>query len=204
LEIKVRERTLSLEKANNGLQMERDRAENYLEIAGVILLVINADERVSLINRKGCEILGYEESDIIGKNWFDNFLPERSRTQVKTVFNKLISDDLDFSGYFENPVLNKAGKERIILWNNKVIRNKDGKIIATLSSGEDVTRRKLVEEELRKMHKELELRVEKRTAELAGANIKLQKEIRERQRIEQGLRESEEKLREAVNKFGTK
>ena len=42
------------------LQEERDRAQRYLEIAGVTLVVLNSDQTVQLINRKGCDVLGYE------------------------------------------------------------------------------------------------------------------------------------------------
>ena len=51
-----------------------ENVQTFLDIAGVILIVLNADQTVSLINKKGCEVLGYESSEIIGKNWFDNFI----------------------------------------------------------------------------------------------------------------------------------
>ena len=63
------------QQSEQALKQERDRAQRYLDVAGVIMLVIGADQRVSLINRKGCELLGGEEQDIVGKNWFDSFIP---------------------------------------------------------------------------------------------------------------------------------
>jgi two-component system cell cycle sensor histidine kinase/response regulator CckA len=51
------------------------------------------------------------------------------------------------------------------------------------------------EESLRRAHDELEIRVQERTADLAGANEALQAEIAERKRAEEALRESEEKYR---------
>ena len=53
-------------------------------------MVIDANQRISLINKKGCEILGYEEKEIIGKNWFDTFIPEGIREELKANFRKLI------------------------------------------------------------------------------------------------------------------
>src|SRR3989338_1222729 len=50
-------------RAEEGLTRERDKARRYFDVAGVIMVVIDADDRVSLINRKGCEILGYGESE---------------------------------------------------------------------------------------------------------------------------------------------
>jgi len=50
--------------------------------------------------------------------------------------------------------------------------------------------------ELRKVHAELERRVEQRTAQLAAANEVLIQEIQERKQIEMALRESEERYRD--------
>jgi len=62
----------------------------------------------------------------------------------------------------------------------------------------DITRRKRVEEELKAYRNHLENLVEKRTAELKLANIKLQKEITERKRTMEALAESENRLRAIV------
>src|ERR1700693_3368986 len=48
---------------------ERDRARRYLEAVQAILLALSTDGRITLINRKGCEVLGRQESDLIGLNW---------------------------------------------------------------------------------------------------------------------------------------
>jgi PAS domain S-box-containing protein len=131
------------------LREERDKAHRYLDIAGVILVVINAKQEVTLINKKGCEVLGYSDDEIIGKNWFDNFVPGRIRDKVKTTFAKLMAGDIESVEYFENPVLTKSGEERIIAWHNTVLKDYNGKIIGTLSSGEDITERKRAEENIR-------------------------------------------------------
>jgi PAS domain S-box-containing protein len=137
------------------LQEERDRAQKYLEIAGVILVVLNPDQTVQLINRKGCEVLGYEAAEIIGANWFDTFLPKKDRERTRSVFMELISGNTKLIEYHENPVMMKSREERIISWHNTVLTDQKGKIVATLSSGEDITQRKRVEEALRKAHEEL-------------------------------------------------
>ncbi len=52
-------------QAEQALREERDRAQTYLDIAGTILLAIGADQQVMLINRKGCEVLGWPEDEIV-------------------------------------------------------------------------------------------------------------------------------------------
>jgi PAS domain S-box-containing protein len=136
-------------RAEEQLQLEKERAQRYLDIAGVILIANDAKGRVSMINKKGCEVLGYEQEEIIGKNWFDTLIPETVRKEVKAVFKKLMAGEVEPVAYFENPVLTKNGEERIIAWNNVILKDGAGNIVGTLSSGEDVTQRKEAEEALR-------------------------------------------------------
>jgi diguanylate cyclase (GGDEF)-like protein/PAS domain S-box-containing protein len=128
---------------------EKVNAQRYLDIAGVIFVVINTKQKVTLINKKGGEVLGYTEKEILGKNWFDNFIPQSKRNEVRAIFNNLMAGVIEPYEYSENPVLTKSGEERIIAWHNTVITDDTGTIIETLSSGEDITERKQAEEELR-------------------------------------------------------
>lgn len=131
------------------LRKERDKAQRYLDVASVILLAIDAEQKVTLINKKGSDILDYSEQEIIGKNWFDNFLTEQDRHRLKTVFVKLIAGEVEPVEYFENSVLTKSGAEKIIAWHNTVLKDESGNIVGTLSSGDDITERKNTEEALK-------------------------------------------------------
>ncbi len=75
--------------------------------------------------------------------------------------------------YHENKILNKAGQERLIAWHNSELKDTDGKIIGTLSSGDDITDRKKAEEELRKYQDDLEELVLERTKGLEKKNKEL-------------------------------
>jgi PAS domain S-box-containing protein len=162
-------------------RLEKERAQKYLDIAGVAIVAINARGEVTLINKKGCEILGYrEEEEILGKRWFDHFLPERNREEVEAVFHKLLAGEIDPVEHYENPVLTKTGEERMIAWYNTLIRDETGKPTGTLSSGEDVTERLEAEEALRQAHeelsrfsKELEGIIEQRSRELREKSVQL-------------------------------
>ncbi len=130
------------------LQEERDRDSQILDVAGMLIVLIGSDQNVILVNRKGCDILGYDENDIVGRNWFDQFVPETVRTEVKAVFDRLMAGELMIQDY-ENPVITSSGNERLIAWNNSIVYDSHGQIMATLSSGIDVTERKRIEGALR-------------------------------------------------------
>jgi len=144
MKTKQKERKLPLKKET--------WAKDILNIANVIIVAIDTNCRVILINEKGCKTLGYKRSEIIGKNWFSNFLPPRDRNQVKVVFNDIMLNKRKLTEYHENPILTKRGKERIIAWHNTALRDEKGHIIATLSSGEDITERKNSERLLKIQH----------------------------------------------------
>jgi len=132
------------------------RAQKYLDVAGAIVVAIGAQEEVTLINQKGCDVLGYEQEEILGKNWFDNFLPEAFRDETRSVFQRLMAGEIEPVEYFENPVLTRSDEERIIAWHNTILRDEAGNIIGILSSGEDITERKRAEEEIKRRGEELE------------------------------------------------
>jgi PAS domain S-box-containing protein len=132
-------------RADAAIRQERDRAQLYLDIADVILLALDLDGRVTLINRKGCSALGREESELLGQDWVDTCIPERMRDQLRASFRNLIGGDLS---HIENPILTKSGEERTIGWHNTVMRDAEGRVTGTLSSGEDITERKRAEEAL--------------------------------------------------------
>jgi PAS domain S-box-containing protein len=123
-----------------------DTLQTYLDIAGVIFVILDREGNVTLINKKGCEILRRSEDEILGKNWFRDFLPERLRAGVTSVFRKLMAGEVGPVEYFENPILTGDGEERVIAWHNAVVRDNDGEPVGSLSSGEDVTDRIRAEE----------------------------------------------------------
>jgi len=135
-------------QAEAALAHERDQARRYIDIAGVILVVIDSSECVTLINKKGSELLQYPQQEIIGHHWVDTFVPVRCRETVRTTYKQLMTGEIAQSEY-ENPILTKTGEERLIAWHNTVLRDDNGRIIGTLSSGEDITERKQAEEALR-------------------------------------------------------
>jgi len=131
----------TLDRLIRKVREEGERSQKFIEISGIIVVGLDKDANVTFINRKGCEILGREEKDIIGKNWIDEFLPKSSRAEVREVFLKVMSGQLDLTEFHDNPVLRSDGSIRMIEWHNSTIKDAAGIITGVLSAGNDVTER---------------------------------------------------------------
>ncbi|MBU1045094.1 MAG: PAS domain S-box protein [Candidatus Omnitrophica bacterium] len=141
-------RDITENKKNTALLIEEHkRAQRYLDIVGVIIIVLNADKTVDLINKKGCEILGYEETYIVGKNWFEMFLPEDSKVTEIDVFQQIVRGEIESAEYCESEILTSSGQRRLIAWRNKLLKD-NNEIIGILSSGEDIKDKKKYEQDI--------------------------------------------------------
>lgn len=133
-----------LKQTEEKLYKEKEMFRHYLDIAGVIIVALDRDQKITLVNKKGTLLLGSSLENIIGKNWFDEFLPTEWKERLRQDFIALVEgrpNELE-SECFENNILTVAGEERSILWHNSVLRDPIGNVIGTLSSGEDITERK--------------------------------------------------------------
>jgi PAS domain S-box-containing protein len=137
---------LERRQAESAFRQERDRSQRYLDTAEVILVVLDRDGRITLVNRYACSVLGWTADELLGKDWIDTCLPTRIRVALREKFSNLIEGDLSV---VENPVLTKSGDERLFEWRNTLLRDAAGQVIATLSSGTDITERTRAAEAVR-------------------------------------------------------
>ena len=141
--------------AKEALLRERQRAERYLSVAQVILVAFDAEARITLLNRKGYEVLGYELGELDGQDWFRVCLPPEEYEPVLSVYRRVMAGDLAQVEYNENPVVRKDGERRLIAWNNAMIKDAEGRSVGMLSSGVDITERRAAEQALRENEEKL-------------------------------------------------
>jgi len=137
---------LALADSEGMLREERDRAQRYLDIAATMITVLGADGTVQLANKRACEVLGYAESELRGKDWFEVVVPESDREPTRGVFKQLMAGEIESSEEYENRVVSKTGEERLISWHNTVLRDEHSRTVGMLSSGEDITERRKAQE----------------------------------------------------------
>ncbi len=170
----------NIKEKERALQKQKESAQTYLEMAGSIIVVINKNEEVNLINREGAAALGYEEEEIVGKNWFEHFVPEPNRDALRQVFQGILKEELSQLVHYENEIVDREGQYKLIRWYNRVLNDENGHPVATISSGMDITQTRRIEKELeqsraqlKRYATELEEEVKKQTLELALNQTKL-------------------------------
>ncbi|MDX9759970.1 MAG: PAS domain S-box protein, partial [Bacteroidota bacterium] len=135
----------------------RMQTQQYLDIAEVIFLSLDLDGRIALVNNKGCEILGYREHEIIGRDWFATCLPDSAAAEVREYFRRMLREGEKPAETHENVVVTKGGEHRLIRWHNALLHDARGSVVGVLSSGEDITERRRIEEEVRGTRELIEL-----------------------------------------------
>lgn len=130
------------------LRLEKEKLRNYIDVVGVMIVVLNMDGCVSLINQKGAELLGYNKDEVIGKHWFSNFIPEDEQDSIKDIFSNFLK------GYsvpnLENSILTRFGEKKLISWTNVPILDDQGCLLGCISAGEDITDIRLSQDKLQK------------------------------------------------------
>ncbi len=135
-------------KMEQELRQEKDKAQTYLDVAGVMIMAIDSNQKVTMLNRKCSEILGYEESEILGKNWFDHFKRGDStdaKARFDAIFKNAAAPWTEFPEQFEGEAPTKTGKTRLISWHSSILQDAKGAPTGLLLSGEDITDKKSME-----------------------------------------------------------
>lgn len=125
------------------------------------------------------------------RSWLDCIHPEDRQAVLDAALQKQVSGIYDE----EYRIVRPDGSVRWIWDRAFPIRDEEGVIYRIAGIAEDITNRKLAEDEILKLNEDLEQRVQRRTRDLETVVRELKHEIAERQRIEQALRESEEGFR---------
>lgn len=126
-------------KQESDLRKEKQTAQLYLDLANAIFLVLHSDEKISLINQKGCEILGYHEDEILDKNWFDQFIPDDRREEAKAVFHDIMQGRITAPEISEGEIMVKSKHRRTVEWHHAALTDVTGRTIGVISSGIDIT-----------------------------------------------------------------
>jgi PAS domain S-box-containing protein len=142
-------------QAEATLRREHLRAETYLQVAEVVLVALDPELRVTMLNRKGHDVLGREPGSLLGRDWVEATIPPERVEATRAHFQRLLRGEAESTGTAEAWLLRGDGDRRLLAWNNTVLRDEAGRATGILSSGTDVTERRKAEEEREVLHAQL-------------------------------------------------
>lgn len=137
------------QQALQAAQREHERANRFLEATQTMLVGLDLDLRVTMINPKGCEVLGRAETSLLGSSWSESVIPADQRAAVAVQFDALLQHRPRGPHHFEFPVLTRDGALRQVAWRCVVIEDPQGIASGILCSGDDVTDGRRAEQDVR-------------------------------------------------------
>lgn len=140
LQIELQER----QQAEAAIREAERRWRALLDNVQLIVVGLDASGNVNYINPFFVSLTGYTNEEVLGKNWFEKFLPRFDRQSIETDSLKLLNHKVH--PYYRNAILTKSGEERFIAWNNTTLQDADGTVIGSISIGEDITERNKIEQ----------------------------------------------------------
>jgi len=120
--------------AEIGIRKTEDNYKLVLETIKLAAVSLDKTGIIVFCNKYLANLLGYQQNQLIGLNWYDHFIP----AEIKNVFDSWYKNNNILSNYI-NPVICRDGEQRIISWQNTTVYDENGLIVQTTSIGEDVT-----------------------------------------------------------------
>ena len=130
------------------LRESERRFRDMLGNVELIAITLDHDARITYCNDYLLHLSGWRREEVIGKNWFDTFVPAENEVG-KATFAGLL-ENLPEYAHHENEILSRMGERRLIRWNNSVLRSPSGEVIGTASIGEDITESRRAKEQVQR------------------------------------------------------
>ncbi|QKJ31215.1 response regulator [Mucilaginibacter mali] len=120
--------------AEINIQQTEDNYKQVLE--GIKLAAITLDKSGNIVycNKFLANLLGYRQDEVVGLNWYANFIPDNLRSVFKDWYV-----NHHIKSHYVNPIICHNGEQRVISWQNTTIYDENGHIKQTTSIGEDIT-----------------------------------------------------------------
>jgi len=178
-------------RIEDALKASEIRYRRLFETAKDGILILDADTgRITDANPYLQELLGYSHAELLGKMLWE-IGPFKDIAASRGAFRRL--QRKEYIRYDNLPLETKGRRRRHVEFVSNVYRENGTRVIQC--NIRDITSRHQVEEALANASKELEKRVDERTAELLTANRLMKKMLDEGKRAEEKIRKSRERLR---------
>ena len=131
-------------------------AESLIETAAVMVWVLDTGGRIFFMNPHMQRVTGCELGAVRNQDWFATFVPAEQQAQARERFGETIESS-EARATVRDTVNTMDGRIREIEWKERTLRDGEGSVIGLLATGQDVTERSQMEEELRQSQQMLSL-----------------------------------------------
>ena len=180
-------------RAQDALKESERRWATTLESIGDAVIATDTAARITYMNPVAEDLTGWTMNEALQRPIEEvfNIVDEYSRQEAPNPVARVLREGVIVTLANHTILLRRDGREIPIDDSGAPIKEKDGKIAGVVLVFRDIAGRRAAEEALRKVHGELERRVEERTAELQDAYDRLMEETKERRAAEAQLRQAQ-------------
>ena len=134
------------ERKQTEIELGRQKAlsEAMIRSAPNIVVGLGEGSRILFFNDFAEKLTGHKREAVLGKSWIELFIPADVREELHGVWEEIV-DGKSVAHHYENRIITRSGEEKIISWNSMVI-TENGSFKMVLSTGEDITDRRLTED----------------------------------------------------------
>jgi PAS domain S-box-containing protein len=148
----------NLKLSGETIRHEKDFADRLMEMAQVIVLVLDGEGRILRLNHR-CEALtGYTLADVKSRPFWEVFPAPEEVGEVQEAFFDLLAGD--FSQSWQIDWLAKDGTRRLIAWSNIAFPREDGSVEYVIGTGIDISGQREVEKRLQQLNGKLEQQIQ--------------------------------------------
>ena len=134
-------------RAADALRESERRFREMLDTIELLAVLIDVVGTVTYCNPYLVKVVGLSKEEVIGRNFFELFLPAERQVAVAREFTSNIGRGV-IAAHDEMEIVTHSKERRIILWNSTVLRSPEGSILGIASIGSDVTEQRVAERQL--------------------------------------------------------
>lgn len=131
------------------LQNSERRYHTLVQTAPSIIIQLSSEGTIVEFNSEAEKFYGFDRSEVIGKNYLEEFIPEEARIYVEEDIKKVLQGKTTKG--FENPVLDTNGQQRVLIWDVAPLLDDNNTATGIIAVGRDITDRKQEEIEREKL-----------------------------------------------------
>lgn len=128
------------------LEKERDLSAAVMDTAAALVIVLDRLGRVVRFNRAAEMTTGYLRGEVRGKRTWEVFVDPADVRGARWVFDRLLAGE--YPTEHEMHWITKDGDRRLIAWTNTVLLDSKQEVEHVVSTGIDITERRVAEDQL--------------------------------------------------------